>query len=107
MAELVEKQYNLNFIEKQLKKRMKNIVGSDTDGKDYVGIVGLWKHIFPAFRKTPNNKKAKTNHDGTTNCAEWYSSAFEYWEKEENCPINDGMFLLCYLKKSLIWSSNL
>lgn len=84
-----ERQYSLAEIEKILKKRAKKIEGSDTDGKEYSGITALWKYIFPEFRKTAN-KKAKTSHDGSDNCGEWYSKANEYWESEENCPITDG-----------------
>eukprot|EP01033_Poteriospumella_lacustris_P002675 gene2675-1940_t len=86
MAE--EKEYTLADIEKLLKKRMKRIDGSDTDNKEYSGITALWKYIFPEFRK-PSNKKAKTSHDASANCGEWYSKANEYWESEENCPITD------------------
>lgn len=94
MAE--EKEYTLADIEKLLKKRMKRIDGSDTDNKEYSGITALWKYIFPEFRKS-SNKKAKTSHDGSTNCGEWYSKANEYWESEENCPITDGktLYSLC------------
>lgn len=106
MAE--EKEYTLADIEKLLKKRMKRIDGSDTDNKEYSGITALWKYIFPEFRK-PSNKKAKTSHDASANCGEWYSKANEYWESEENCPITDGkdfhslcMYRSPYLAKSII-----
>lgn len=88
-----EVQYTLADIEKLLKRRTKRIDGSDTDGNEFKGINALWQYIFPELK---TNKKAKTQHESSVNCGEWYSKANQYWEKEENCPITDGNENVCH-----------
>jgi protein N-terminal methyltransferase len=75
-------------VESALKKRIKKLKGSDTDGKDYTSIIPLWNYIFPTLSDEQVPKKARLA-SAAVNSADWYANANKYWENEANCPITD------------------
>lgn len=76
-------------VEAALKKRIKKLKGSDTDGKNFTSIIPLWNHIFPTLNDEQKSKKARLATEVVTG-ADWYGNASKYWEDEANCPITDG-----------------
>lgn len=76
-------------VEVALKKRIKKLKGSDTDGKDFTSIIPLWNHIFPTLNDEQKSKKARLATEAISS-VDWYGNASKYWEDEANCPITDG-----------------
>ena len=72
-------------IEELLTAVVGSISGSDSNEKEYTSIQDLWN-----FELTPM--------DAESGELQWYSHAYNYWEKEENCPISDDGVLGGYGK---------
>ena len=73
-------------IEEKLISICGEINGVDSNDKIYNGIQSLWKNELKS-----KDKKGKSK---------WYSNAFNYWESEENCSLDEdgvlGNFYMLY-----------
>jgi hypothetical protein len=61
------------------------ISGTDSKEEELTSIKDLWEKEFKV-------KKIKAAAEAAVAAAEqrdWYQKGFDYWEKEENCPITD------------------
>jgi hypothetical protein len=68
----------LERIESDLASVVPKIVGTDSNGNKYSGLIELWKLM-----------SHKTGKRDTEN-VDWYRKASEYFEDEQKCPKNDG-----------------
>jgi len=80
----------INDIESLLIATVGIIEGTDSDDGNYDSIKELWsKHCIVSNQNNSMN---------ILNNGEWYNNAFNYWENETNCPINDDGVLGGYGK---------
>jgi len=80
----------INDIETLLIATVGIIEGTDSDDGNYDSIKELWsKHCIVSNQNNSMN---------ILNNGEWYNNAFNYWENEINCPINDDGVLGGYGK---------
>lgn len=81
-------QLTIHDIEVLLKGTVGVIEGTDTDDSNYDSIIELWSKQCILSDKTSS----------ISNNGEWYNNAYNYWENEANCPLDDDGVLGGYGK---------
>ncbi len=76
----------IKSIEKQLVAQLGEISGTDSDDFEYTSINQLWKNELAPVQSTIDGQ------------SKWYSTAYDYWENEANCPLSDDGVLGGYGK---------
>ena len=81
---------SIKALEQILISELGEISGTDSDDRIYDSIQDVWSfELNNGDKKKKKKNKSKDTSESSDGSNEWYSTAFQYWEDESNCPLSD------------------